>query len=69
VAAPAAQALEVAGALPVQPTDGNVNAWNVGLITAHRPEVTPDENRGRMAELRADVWGARRFAKAVFRAA
>jgi hypothetical protein len=51
-AAPAARALET---VPVQPAEGNVNAWNVGLITAHRLEFTPAENRSRMGELRADI--------------
>jgi hypothetical protein len=50
---PAAQAPEVAGTVPAQPTE--LNAWNWGLITAHRPEFTPAENRSRMAELRADI--------------
>jgi hypothetical protein len=35
----------------------NVDAWNVGLITAHRPEVTPEENSLRMGELRTDIGG------------
>jgi hypothetical protein len=51
IGVPAAQALEAAA----QPTEDNVNAWNVGLITAHRPELTPAENWSRMAELRADI--------------
>jgi hypothetical protein len=51
ICVPAAQALEAAA----QPTEDNVNAWNVGLITAHRPELTPAENWSRMAELRADI--------------
>jgi hypothetical protein len=55
IAAPAAQALEVAGPVPAQPAEGNVDAWNLGLITAYRPELTPAENRRRMGELRADV--------------
>jgi hypothetical protein len=57
IAAPAAQALEAAGTVHAQPTDGNPNAWNVGLITAHRPELTAADNRGRMAELRAEIGG------------
>jgi hypothetical protein len=53
----AAQALEAAGTVPAQPTEGDVNAWYVGLITAHRPEVTPDENSLRMGELRTEIGG------------
>jgi hypothetical protein len=53
IPAPAAQALEAAGTVPAQPTE--VDAWNMGLITAHRPEFTAAENRLRMAELRADI--------------
>jgi hypothetical protein len=55
IAATAAQALETAGPVPAQPAEGNVDAWNLGLITAHRPEFTPAENRRRMGELRADI--------------
>jgi hypothetical protein len=29
----------------------------VGLITVHRPEVTPDENSLRMGELRTEIGG------------
>jgi hypothetical protein len=47
---------EIAGAAP-QLTEGDVNAWNLGLITAHRPEFTPAENGLRMGELRADIGG------------
>ncbi|HEV3211305.1 MAG TPA: hypothetical protein VGY91_13675 [Chthoniobacterales bacterium] len=47
-----AQALE---AVPAQPAEGNVNAWNLGLIPTHRPEFTPAENRSRVGELRADI--------------
>jgi hypothetical protein len=53
IAVPAAQALEVARTVPAQPTE--VDAWNMGLITAHRPELTPAENRLRTGELRAVI--------------
>jgi hypothetical protein len=56
-AASATQAAEAAGTVHPQPTEGNVDAWNVGLITAHRPEVTPDENSLRMGGLRTDIGG------------
>jgi hypothetical protein len=58
IAAPAAQGLEAAGTVRDQPAEGNVNAWNLGLITAHGPEFTPAENRLRMGDLRADVDGS-----------
>jgi hypothetical protein len=57
IAAPTAQAAKAARTVPNQPTEGNVNTWNVGLITAHRPEVTPDKNSLRMGELRTEIGG------------
>jgi hypothetical protein len=60
-AAPAAQAAEAAGTVTAQPTEGNVNTWNVGLITAHiGRRVTPGENSLRQpadGELRTEIRG------------
>jgi hypothetical protein len=55
VAAPRAEPVEIVRAGPRQRPEGDIEAWNVGLITAHRPELTAAQNRGRMGELRADI--------------
>jgi hypothetical protein len=55
VAAPPACPVEIVRAGPRQRPEGDIEAWNVGLITAHRPGLTAAQNRGRMGELRADI--------------
>jgi hypothetical protein len=57
VAAPRAEPVEIVRAGPRERPDGDIEAWNLGLITAHRPEFTAAENRRRMGELRADIGG------------
>lgn len=48
---PVAEASEIARAVP----SNSVEGWNLGLITAHRPELTAAENSLRTGELRADI--------------
>jgi hypothetical protein len=55
VAAPRAEPVEIVRVGPRQRAEGDIEAWNVGLISAHRPGLTAAENRRRMDELRADV--------------
>jgi hypothetical protein len=55
VATPRAEPVEIVRAGPRQRPEGDIEAWNVGLISAHRPELTASQNRGRMSELRADI--------------
>jgi hypothetical protein len=54
-AAPRAEPMEIVRAGPRQRPEDDIEAWNLGLITAHRPELTAAENRLRMGELRADI--------------
>jgi hypothetical protein len=55
VAAPRAEPVEIVRAGPRQRPEGDIEALNLGLITAHRPGLTAAQNRGRMGELRADI--------------
>jgi len=41
--------------VPRQRPDNDIEGWNLGLMSAQRPELTPAENRLRMGELRADI--------------
>jgi hypothetical protein len=42
---------------PRQRSSSDIEAWNVGLITACRRELTPTENTARNAELLAEIRG------------
>ena len=45
--------------IPIGPPERprtDIEAWNVGLITAYRPELTLAENQARDRELRADLY-------------
>ena len=50
-----AKAEETIQGVPRQRPDSHIEGWNLGLISAHRPELTPAENGRRMGELRADI--------------
>jgi hypothetical protein len=41
---------------PAERPQTDIEAWNVGLITAYRPELTLAENQARDRELRADLY-------------
>jgi hypothetical protein len=56
VAAPRAEPVEVVRAGPRQRPEGDIEAWDVGLmVNQRRPGLTAAQNRGRMGELRTDV--------------
>jgi hypothetical protein len=40
---------------PPERPRSDIEAWNIGLITAYRRELTPAENEARDAELRTDI--------------
>jgi hypothetical protein len=40
---------------PPERPQSDIEAWNVGLITAYRRELTPVENEARDAELRTEI--------------
>ena len=45
--------------IPIGPPERprtDIEGWNVGLITAYRPELTLSENQARDRELRADLY-------------
>ncbi len=44
------EAAEIIRVVPRQGPDSNVEGWNLGLISGHRPELTAADNRLRMAE-------------------
>jgi hypothetical protein len=48
VAAPRAEPVEIVRAGPRQRPEDDIEAWNLGLITAYRPGLTAAQNRGRM---------------------
>ena len=50
-----AKAAEIIRVVPRQRPDNDIEGWNLGLMSAQRPELTPAENRLRMGELRADI--------------
>jgi hypothetical protein len=50
-----AQATEVIRIGPRQRLESDIEAWNVGLITAHRPELSFAENIGRSAVLQDEI--------------
>ncbi len=50
-----AKAEETIQGVPRQRPDSHIEGWNLGLISAYRPELTPAENGRRMGELRADI--------------
>jgi hypothetical protein len=44
--------------IPLAPSErprSDIESWNIGIITAHRHELTADENAARDAELRAEL--------------
>jgi hypothetical protein len=50
-----AEATEVIRIGPRQRLESDIEAWNVGLITAHRPELTPAENGIRNSSLQGEI--------------
>jgi hypothetical protein len=50
-----AGATEVIRIGPRQRLESDIEAWNVGLITAHRPELSPAENTHRNSALQAEI--------------
>jgi hypothetical protein len=57
VAVPVAGAAEVVRIGPRERATSDIEAWNVGFISASRPNLTPAENENRTAELRAEIAG------------
>ena len=52
---PTAEATEVIGIGPRQRLDSDIEAWNVGLITGHRLELSLAENTHRNATQREEI--------------
>ena len=50
-----AEATEVMHIGPRKRPESDIEAWNAGLITADRPELSPAENRIRMAGLQGEI--------------